>query len=115
MISKRKKQKMFEEIDNKGKDLENKNYVIDKITHPHYKIERHERADSPYDRKRTPRFGKYKKTDYIETKGTTAPLSKPQKQFQKEHPRSFKVERGETDSAYHNTMNAGRKIRKWFS
>jgi len=106
---------MWEDIKNKGLDAEERAYLKDKIIHPHYEVKKHDRADDPYDYTKKPRFGKYKKTDYVEVKGNTANLSDSQKKFQNEHPRSYKVERVDTDNVYHSTKDAGRKIKKFFS
>ena len=58
--------------------------------------------------------GKYKKTTHVEVKGTTAKQTQPQKEFEKNHPRSYEIERGRTDDTAAKFMKAGRKIKRQF-
>ncbi len=108
------KKEAWADIREKGSVLETRKYLKKKILNPHLKVERHEKLNDSYDYKYTPRFGKYKKTTHVEVKGTTATQSKLQKEFQKNHPRSYEVERGRTDDSTAKFFKAARKIKKQF-
>ena len=108
------KKEAWADIKEKGLDLETRKYLEKKILNPHLKVERHEKPSDSYDYKYKPRFGKYKKTTHVEVKGTTAKQTQPQKEFEKNHPRSYEVERGRTDDTAAKFMKAGRKIKRQF-
>jgi len=102
---------MWEDIHNKGKDLEDLNYYKAKLN-PFNDVQRHENSSDPYDYSVKSRIGKKK---YREVKGETAQLTDNEKELQDSHPRQFEIERGSTDNPLHDIREAGRKTRKFFS
>jgi len=114
MVS-RKRKRIGKENYQNGRDAENTRYLKDFITHDlnpfsDSHVEKHDKPNDPWDRKLITKKNGRKRTIFIETKSGDAVLSTQEKEFQKNHPRSYVIERTGKDSAIRDARN----LKKFF-
>jgi len=107
----RKQRKIMNENRERGFDAEKTRYAKDYITHnlnplTDSYVEKHDKSNDPYDYKIINVKNGRKRTVYKEIKSGDATLSPQEKQFQKDHPRSYKIERTGSKSFVNNLRKA---------
>jgi len=112
MVSRKRKCIGTENYQN-GKDAENTRYLKDLISHnlnpfSDSHVEKNDKPNDPYDHKVISKKNGRKRTIYKEIKSGNAVLSPQEKEFQKNHPRSYVIERTGKDSAVRDARNLKR-------
>jgi len=112
MVSRKRKRIGTENYEN-GRDAEKTRYLKDYITHSlnpfsDSHVEKHDKPNDPYDYKLITEKNGRKRTIYKEIKSGDAVQSTEEKEFQKNHPRSYEIERTGKDSAVRDARNLKR-------
>lgn len=99
----------------RGMDAEKTRYYKDYITHnlnpfSNSYVEKHDKPNDHYDYKLITKNNGRKRTIHKEIKSGNAVQSPQEKEFQKNHPRSYELERTGSDSA----INDARKVIRYF-